>query len=76
MTGGLGGGVLLDREREGSRLLHLHLWPPGLSPRSLWAEADQLPHGDRDGGPASPGEDLHLQEADSLPQLDWRPHER
>lgn len=43
---------------------------------SLWAEAHQLPNGDCHGGPPSPGEDVHLQEADPLPQLDWRPHER
>lgn len=76
MTGGPGGGPAGPREGKEVGCFIFISGPPGLSPRSLWAEADQLPHGDRDGGPASPGEDLHLQEADSLPQLDWRPHER
>lgn len=35
---------------------------------------DQLPDAHRHGGPACPGQDLHLQEADALPQLDWRAH--
>lgn len=37
---------------------------------------DQLPHPHRDGGPASPGEDLHLQEANTLLKLDRGAHQR
>lgn len=47
-----------------------------LPSRSLWAAACQFPHRDSDGWPPSPREDLHLQEADSLPQLDWCPNKR
>lgn len=43
---------------------------------SLWAAACQFPDCDSDGWPPSPWEDLHLQEADSLPQLDRCPDER
>ena len=43
---------------------------------SLWAEAHQLPDSDCHGGAPRPGEDLHLQEANPLPQLDWCPHKR
>lgn len=35
---------------------------------------DQLSNAHCHGGTACQGQDLHLQEADSLPELDWRAH--
>lgn len=43
---------------------------------SVGAPVLQLPHDDRDGGIASQREDVHLQEADPLPELDRSSHQK
>lgn len=37
---------------------------------------DQLSHPDCDSRTSSQGEDLYLQEADAVPELDWSAHQR
>lgn len=42
---------------------------------SLCAPVHKLAHHDRDGGPSSQRKDLHLQEANAIPQLDRGPYQ-